>query len=678
MPLQRVKFQPTMVANNTELAADGAWRLGDKVRFKNGLPETIGGWQRANNQEFLGTCRALIPWTTLDGEELIGVGTHLKYYVERGGVYYDVTPVRESQALTDPYETVIDTLAADITAADTQLTLTDASKYPTTGAVQIDSEEIIYSNKAGNTLLGLTRGVNGTTAAAHTATANAASRYVRVTDTAHGAITNDYVTMSGSSAVGGVSAGALDGEHQIEIGGSDFYYFDAEEYPTSAATGGGAVTADYQVNTGQEYFVQGVGWGAGGFGLSGFGAAAATGAGQQMRIWNHQNFGEDLIFGPRGGGMFYWDASAGFTTRGGYLSNLASAADVPTVQNQLIVTESRFVMAFGANPAGSSVQDPMLIRWSDQELAQVWTELPTNLAGSLRLTVGTEIITAVETRNEILVWTDAALYSLQFSPEFGFVQTLLDRNISIAGPNAVVLADNAVFWMGRNKFYVYDGRVNTLPSTVDDYVFENFNSDQNYQVFAGSNEAFDEVWWFYPTESELLNDAYVTFNYVEKGWTVGTMTRTAWVDANIREYPLAAGGNRLYYHELGVDDGTDTNLVAMVSYIESSDFGIGEGEFYMLVSRILPDMSFSRSTAVTPRATLSLLPRTQSGRPYRAETPTQDVTRSATVPIEQYTEQVDVRVRGRQMKLKIQGSTLGSAWRLGTPRLDARPNGRRA
>lgn len=680
MPLQRVKFAPTMVANNTPYSSEGFWRSGDKVRFTGDYPESIGGWQQLSSNTYLGTARSLTAWKALDGKSYLGIGTHLKYYIENGGVYNDITPIRDTAALTDPFETIINTLASSITASDTQLTLTDATDFPVSGFIKINSEEIQYDSKSGNTLLSLTRGYNSTTAASHNATDNVASSSILVTDTSHGAITNDFVTFSGSSDVGGILAASINVEGQIKVINNNTYFFDTGTYPTSATTGGGSVTASYQINVGLDTYVIGVGWGSGGWGSGGWGSASSTGIGRQLRLWTNQNFGEDLIFGPRGGEIFYWDATSGVSTRGVYLSSLASAADVPTAHNQILVTESRFVIAFGATPIGSSTQDPMLIRWSDQEIPQIWTPLPTNLAGSFRLAQGTEIITAVQSRQEILVWTDSALYSMQFSEEFGFVQSLIDPNISIAGPNAVVLADNRVFWFGKDKFYEYNGRVMSMPCSVGEYVFDNINSDQLFQVYGGTNEEYDEVWWFYTDNTASFNNRYVIFNHQTGGWCVGSMMRTAWLDTGIRANPLAAYNNHLYTHEVGVNDGTDNNFAPINAYIESADFGIGEGESYMFVRRILPDISFGRSTAENPTATITLEPRPNSGRAYQTPGATQNVVRtggsSATVEI--FTEQVDMRVRGRQVRLKVESNSLGTAWRLGVPRIDAKPDGRRA
>lgn len=682
MPLQDIKFAPTMMANNTPYSAQGAWRIGDKVRFRNGFPETIGGWQRKTSQTYLGVCRALTAWKTLGGEALIGVGTNLKYYLERGGGYYDITPIRRTITLLNPLQTVASTLAADISASDTTLTLTSAALFPFSGFVKINSEVIQYNNKLGNQLLGLVRGANGTTPAPHTAMTFVGTNSLLITDMAHGAFNNDFVTISGATAVDGILAASINKEFQVTSSSIDTYYVITDTFATSAVTGGGNVTFAYQLNVGLETLVTGVGWGAGGWGVSGWGSAAATGIGTQLRIWNHQNFGEDLIYGPRGQGIYYWDATlgvtAGFLYRGVNLSTLMGASDVPVVQNRLLVTESRFALAFGTNPIGSTVLDPLLIRWSDQELIQDWTPTPTNAAGDLRLAIGSEIIAAVQTRQEILVWTDAALYSLQYNEGVAFTQTLISDNISIAGPNAVIASNNVVYWMGKDKFYVYTGRTDTLASTVDEYVFEDMNIDQGFQVYAGVNESFDEVWWFYPSANSMQNDRYVAFNYTDNGWIVGNLARSAWLGSGLLKYPVAGNDNRLFEHELGVDDGTDNLLVPMASYLESSDFSIASGEAYSFVRRMLPDVDFSRSVAAQPELQLTLKPRVASGAPYRGEGSTPNVTRTASVPVQLYTEQVWVRLRGRQMKMRIEASTLGTAWRVGVPRIDIKPDGRRA
>jgi hypothetical protein len=667
-----------MAADSTAYASEGSWRFGDRVRFRSGFPESIGGWAPINSTTFLGTCRALTAWRTLDSENLLGVGTHLKYYIERGGAYYDITPIRDTTTPTDPFTTITSALAGPITAVDSELTLTSATDVPMSGTLQVGSEQVYYANRVGTLLLGLVRGVNGTVPASHAGAASVGLSSVKVTDSGHGAITGDFVTVSGSGSVDGVPAGSLNKEHQVVVVDNSTYYITTDTFSTSVVTAGGAVTLEYQLNTGGATFVQGSGWGAGGWGSGGWGAGASSGTGNQLRLWNHQNFGEDLIYGPRGGGLFYWDASAGFLDRGVYLNTLAGASDVPEVQNRMLVTESRFVLVFGTNPLGSSIMDPMLIRWSDQELPQVWTPTSTNLAGDLRLAVGSSIITAVGSQREILVWTDSALYSLQFNEQLGFVQSLIADNVSIAGPNAVIVANNMVYWMGNDKFYVYSGRSSTLSSTVDQYVFDDFNKGQSFQVYAGINESFDEVWWFYPSSAAANNDRYVSFNYVDNGWVVGNMERTAWLDAGMRSWPTAASGNRLFSQEFGIDDASVNPPVSLNSYIESADFSIGEGDQYAFVSRVLPDVTFSRSTAAVPTVNMTLWPRVASGAPYRTEQSSPNVARSATVPVEQYTEQVFVRLRGRQMVFRIVCDTVGTAWRLGTPRIDIKMNGRRA
>lgn len=678
MPLQRVKFAPTIVANNTAYAADGSWRDGDKVRFRDGKPETIGGWQALNSSTFLGTCRSLVSWQTLAYENLLGVGTNTKYYLERGGMYYDITPIRSTVSLTNPFTTITGTLLNGINATQTTLTLTNASTFPNSGKVKIGTEVIAYANKSGNDLLGLTRGADGTTASSHLASAFVGSNAVLVTDALHGAASGDYVTFSGATSVDGISAGVLNAEHEVMVSTANTYFILVSDYATAIATGGNTVSAAYQITTSLDVVVTGIGWGAGGWGETPWGQAAAVGVSQQLRLWGNQNFGEDLVFNPRGGGLYYWDASGGFNQRGFLLSTLMGASNVPALVNQILITESRFLLTFGCTPLGSTTLDPMLIRWSDQELIQDFTPVPTNLAGDLRLSIGSQIITAVQTRQEILVFTDSALYSLQFNEEVGFTQSLVSDNISIAGPNAVTVTNNTVFWMGLGKFYVYSGRSESLESTVDQYVFENFNINQAFQVCSGVNEEFNEVWWFYPSTQAMTNDLYVVYNYVDNGWTIGSMPRTAWLGSSMRKRPIAAFNNRLYEHELGNDDGSTVPATALNAYIESADFGIGEGENFAFVWRIIPDMSFNRSQAASPTAMLTVKPRVASGAPYRSEGSDPLVTRSATVPVEQYTEQVYVRLRGRQMKLRIESSTLGTAWRLGTPRLDIKVSGRRA
>jgi hypothetical protein len=384
-------------------------------------------------------------------------------------------------------------------------------------------------------------------------------------------------------------------------------------------------------------------------------------------------------------GIFYWDATNGVSTRGVYLSSLSGASNVPTKQNFILVSDvSRFVFCFGVNLLASGTFDPMLIRWSDQEDPTNWTPASTNQAGSIRLSKGTEIVTAKQSRQEILVWTDSSVYSLQYqgAPIVWSTQ-LVGDNISIASQNAVAFSSGVAFWMGKDKFYAYDGRTQTLPCDVRRFVFNDFNELQYDQVTAGTNEAFHEIWWFYCSQNSQTNDRYVVYNYLEKTWYYGTMARTAWLDSGLRDYPLGASYQyNLVNHEFGTDDNETGTPAAITATITSGQFDIDDGDRFAFVWRVMPDMTFDGSTADSPHATMSLLPLANSGSGYNSPTSeggsnSGTVTRTATVPIEQFTGQANIRVRGRQMSIKIESDSLGVKWQLGSPRIDLRPDGRR-
>jgi hypothetical protein len=615
MPLKKLTLKPGVNRENTRYAnEENGWYECDKVRFRQGTPEKIGGWQRISANTFLGVCRSLWNWVTLGGLNLLGVGTNLKFYIERGGTYYDITPIRATTTLgTNPF----------------------------TG--------------------------NGTTT-------------VTVTASAHGAVTGDFVTFSG---VTGTYASVLNAQFQITVVNINSYTITTSSIVAAGATGGSAVSAAYQINVGPEFVAPLVGWGAGTWGAGTWGTGGTSNS--SLRLWSQSNFGEDLVFGPRGGAMYYWDATSGVGTRAVELSTLAGASGVPTVQNFIFVSDiNRFVFAFGCNDYGSAVQDPMLIRWSAQESAVNWTPAATNQAGSLRLSHGSELVSAIQTRQELVVFTDSALYSLQYNgSELVWGAQLLGDNLSIVGQNAVAVGSGVVYWMGVDKFYAYDGRVQTLPCDLRRYVFQDFNQTQAQQVFAGTNEGFNEVWWFYCSANSTTVDRYVVFNYLEKIWYYGAMARTAWLDSGLQDYPIAATyANNIVQHENGVDDNTTGTPTAIEAYIESSEFDIEDGQHFGFVWRMLPDVTFTGSTAQNPSAVMTLIPMKGSGSGFndpRSEggSDSASVTRTETVPIEEFTNIVYIRVRGRQMIMKMASTGLGVTWQLGHPRIDVRMDGRR-
>ena len=614
MPLQKLKFNPGVDRENTRYAAEGGWYETDKVRFRRGMPQKIGGWVRISAATFLGVCRSMLNWVTLQQQNLVSVGTNLKYYIERGGAYFDITPIRATATLTNPFTT-------------------------TSG-----------------------------------------SATVLVTDNAHGALQNDFVTFSGASAVGGLT---LNGEFQINFVSANSYNITAASLASSGATGGGTVTAAYQINTGNEIAVPFTGWSAGTWGAGTWGVGGTTLA--PIRLWSQANFGEDLFFGYRGGELFYWDATNGVTARAVYVTSLAGASNVPTIVNKTFVSDIfRFAFCFGSNPLGSAVLDPMLIRWSNQEDVANWTPLATNQAGSLRLSRGSEIITTLQARQEVLIWSDTALYGLQYlgAPEVWGAQ-LLGDNITIASTNAAVYSGNIAYWMGTDKFYSYDGTVKTLPCSVRSYVFNDFNTSQYAQVVAGTNERFDEIWWFYCSAGVTRNDRYVVYNYLQEIWYYGTLSRSAWTDSDLRDNPMAATySNNLVNHEVGYDSQEGATASAITATLTSSEFDLDDGDKFMFVNRVLPDVTFDGSTVANPAAVMTLSPMENSGSGYNnplsvGGNSASTVTRTATVPIEEFTGQVFVRLRGRQMAFKMESTELGVAWKLGIPRLEMRPDGRR-
>ena len=616
MPLQKIQLKPGLNKENTRYTTEGGWFDSDKVRFRQGNPEKLGGWERISSNTFLGVCRSLWNWVTLGGQNLIGVGTNLKFYIERGGFYYDVTPIRSTVTLSNPFDTI--------------------SGLPT----------------------------------------------VTVNDTAHGCVTGDYVTFSGASTVGGLD---LNNEYSVTVVDANTYTITASSNASSTVTGGGgaSVTAAYQINTGSAIQVPITGWGGGPWGSGPWGVGTVTLFG--IRLWSQSNFGEDLVFAYRGGPLLYWDATGSTSTRGVYVSSLTGASDVPTIVNSTIVSDiNRFVFAFGCNEIGSADIDAMLVRWSDQEDVAMWTPSATNQAGSLRLSHGSEIVSALQARQELLVWTDTSLYSLQYlgAPDVWGAQILGD-NLSIASPNAMVYAANTAFWMGKDKFYVYDGTVRPLPSDLRRYVFNDFNQSQYQQVFAGTNEGFNEVWWFYCSANSTTVDRYVVYNYVENVWYYGTMARTAWLDTALRSYPIAATYTyNLVEQEKGTDDKETATTLPIEAYITSSEFDLDDGQHFVLINRILPDVTFEGSTADSPAIIMTLQPMSNSGSGYNSPlseggNSSRTITRTATVPIEQFTGQVFVRIRGRQLAMKVQSTGLGVMWQLGSPRLDMQRDGRR-
>ena len=702
MALKKLLLKSGINKENTRYTNENGWYLSDKVRFRQGTPEKIGGWSRISVNTFLGICRSLWNWVTLGFENIMALGTNLKVYIERGGAYNDVTPIRQrnyTTSLSGPFDTTNASTAVTVndTAHGAQagdlVYFSGASAVGGVPAAELNTRHVITSVTNANAYV-----ITVTTAATSTASGGggtvAAEYYINtyllgsdpfattsgsptvvVTASTHGAINGDFVTFSGATAVAGLT---LNGEFQLTYLTSNTYSITASSNASSTTTGGGsAVLASYQLNIGPA--IQGplTGWG-GGFWGSGVWGVGGTST-ESLRLWSLQNFGEDLVFGPRGGGLYYWDATGGFTARGVNVVTMIGASDVPTKQNFIFVSDIyRFVFCMGANDVGSSNLSPMLIRWSDQESVVNWTPSATTQAGSLPLSHGSEIITAQQTRQEILVWTDTALYSLQYlGPPQVWGAQLLGDTLSIMSPNAVATASGMTFWMGIDKFYRYTGRVETLRCDLRRHVFSDINLAQNQQVFAGTNEGFNEIWWFYCTAASTTVDAYVVYNYVEDIWYYGTLARTAWIDSGLRNNPQAATySNNIVNHELGLDDDVTGTPVAINAYIESAEFDIEDGQTFGFVWRMVPDLTFQGSTAATPQLTMTLYGMNGSGSGLNQEA-AKAVARTSTVTIEQFTNIVYTRLRGRQMIMKVSSDQLGVAWQLGAPRIDIRPDGER-
>ncbi len=710
MPLQKLLLKPGVNRENTRYTNEGGWYESDKVRFRQGTPEKIGGWQRISANTFLGICRSLWNWVTLAGQNLLGVGTSSKFYIENGGAYYDITPIRTENTLTNPFTTN---------------TATNSGGYTT----------------------------------------------VTVTATP-GFAAGDYVTFYGGSDVGGVR---VLGEYQLTFLSSSTYTIRVAGSASSSTTGGGTVYAVYQITTGSATYVPSDGWGASTWGTPpvvalpstvgtwGYGRTVSP-ADAGIRIWNQVNWGQNLVYGPRGFPLYYWDATTGyqdvaitmtiaspcvvtsssvvfadltpitFTTtdalptgllpgttyyvryvssstfnlsatptgalinttgtqsgtqavspRGILLSSLAgSDGYCPLYQNTFTVSDaSRFLLVFGTNDYGSTVLDPMLIRWSDQESLTTWLPSITNQAGSVRLSHGSEIVTTLQSRQEILVWTDSSLYSLQYlGPPYVWSSQILADNISIIGPNAAAMASGISYWMGVDKFYKYDGRVQTLRCDLRQYIYSDINLQQSDQVFGSTNEGFNEVWFFYCSSGSNTIDKYVVYNYTEDLWQYGTMGRTAWLDTGLRNYPLAATYSyNIVQHEYGVDDNETATTLPIAASIVSSQYDIGDGHNFAFVYRMIPDLTFRGSTGgTTPAVTMYLQGLNSSGSGI-TQSGNAGVTYSGTAPsvinVDEYTGQVYIRIRGRQMQMQITSNTIGTQWQLGAPRIDIRPDGRR-
>ena len=622
MPLSKLQFRPGINREGTNYSNEGGWFNGDKIRYRNGYVERIGGWVRVSNNKITGIARKIFDFVTLASANLLFVGTEQKVFLEDSGTFNDITPIRST--------------------------------------VTLGTNPITTTGGAGSGVVTVT------------------------TQAAHGATTGDFVTLASLTATDGITAAQLNTEHKITAVPSDttFTITTAGSASSGSTAGGGSSgTAAFQINIGITTTVLGTGWGAGTWGRFEWGSASGALSGITLRLRAADNFGEDLIFNVMNGSIYYWDATNGTSTRAVELSSLTGASDTPTIARKVLVSDvDRHIIAFGANIIGTNTQDPLLIRFGSQESLTDFTPTATNTAGDLRLSKGSEIITAVQTSRQILVYTDQSLYSMQFlGPPFTFGVSMLADNIRIAGPNTAIAVNDVVFWMGQENFYLYDGRTQAIPCSVRDYVFNDMNNQQSFKFHAGSIGSQTEIWWFYCSCSATEIDRYVVYNYGQQVWYYGTLVRTTWNDraSGLRSFPQATGTDfYLYDHENGLDDFSTGSRVAINAFVESSDFDIGDGQQFMLLNRILPDLSFNGSTAANPAALFTIRSRDFGGDNF-TESPSDSAIRTATSPVEQYTDKIDLRARGRQMSIRVENTATEVKWRLGAPRIDVRPDGRR-
>lgn len=737
MPLQKLQFRPGVNRESTSLANEGGWFDCNKIRFRSGYPEKIGGWAVDTYITFLGTCRSLWNWVTLKNFNLLGVGTSLKFYVENGGDYYDITPIRETNGNTVGPGVNLSLITLSITNTSNVLTISDTAAealqvgdfIKLAGAVALGSTGTnvtaavlnqeyqiaailsstsyrVYLRSASTSINGVNFTINPQTSTLNfpigTSLSNGQTVVLLPTEVLPVGLATDTIyyvvnaVVNASEVKCQLSATLSGAPRSITTTGvgQQAVYFTLASNRTASSSTMTNLTIAYQINTGANIFTLGTGWGAGPWSRGTWGSAYTLDpvVGLQLRLWSQANFGEILLFNPRGSALYAWDPLSGatpaFSTRG----VLVSGPDVPSQINQIMVSDiSRITIAFGCSDYGvygTAAFDPLLIRWTAQESYTNWTPAITNQAGDSRLSHGSTIVGAIQTRQEILVWTDSAIYSMQYlGPPLVYGFTLLADNLSIVSPNAMATAAGVVYWMGVDKFYMYSGRVETLPCSVRQFVFNDINRNQQDQFFAGTNEGYSEVWWFYCSKNSNTIDRYVIFNYLDRVWYYGTMGRTAWSDTALREYPIAATNNNLIvYHEAAVDNGETNPPTAINAYIQSSDFDIEDGHNYGFVWRIIPDITFDGSdtrgtTSVKPYVQFTVRPKQNPGSGYgTALSPTvqsaQSYAGQTTYNVQQFTEIIYSRVRGRQMAFKIESNSVGTQWQLGMPRIDVRPDGR--
>ncbi len=710
MPLTKLQFKPGINREITKYSNEGGWVDCDKVRFRFGYPEKFGGWEKMSGNTYQGTARRLHNWLALDGSNFLGVGTHLKYYIEEGGTFNDVTPIRSSTTNSTTFSATNG--SANITVTESNHGAAENDFVTFSNAVSLGGLVTASILNAEHQIVSVTNANTYVITVSVTANASDSGNGGSATDAEYqltvGLDSQVGGTGWGAGLFGGTTAGALTtqlaealdaSETEIDVDSStgiiagDTILVEEELITVGTissntlGTGGGPSTRGASGTTAATHadntIVQlAVGNASSDDDFTGWGIAAVSGTTREIRTWSHDNFGEDLLINPRDGAVYLWDKTNGLSTRAVELSTLAGAANTPTIAKQVLVSDiDRHVLCFGTNTYGTTTQDPLMIRWSNQESVSNWTISSDTTAGSLRLGSGSEFVQAVETKREILVYTDTSLHSLRFiGGDFVFGIQQIASNITIMGPKAAVATEDFVVWMGRDSFYAYAGGTQTLPCTVKDKVFLDFNNQQRDKVVAGVNSEFGEVIWFYPSESNSLNnggtgdiDKYVVYNYNEKVWYFGNLSRTAWMDRGIRNFPIAASSSYLYNHENGYDDDGS----AMTSFIESAPMDIGDGDKFSLVQKVIPDLTFEGSVnQSTPVANFTLKARNEPGEDY-GNTSAGSTTRTATSPVELFTNQIDLRARGRSFALRVDSDATGMKWKLGSPRVSIRPDGRR-
>ena len=713
MPLNKIVFKSGIVSDITPYSNEGGFVDGDKIRFRLGSPEKIGGWEKFSPNTYLGSARRLHNWVALDGSDFMGVGTHLKYYIEEGQTFSDITPIRSTTSagdvtfaatngsttitVTDPAHGANENdfvtfsgavslggvITATILNAEFQITsLISSNAYTITSTVAANSSD---TGNGGGSVVGtyqLNVGLDvtvggtgwgagqwsGTTSGALATQLNealdASETDVDVDDETGMNTANDVILVEEELML--VSATADDNTMTVTRGHSG----------TTAATHADNTLVRLAVGN-ADSANDFVGWGD---------AASVTTPGAQIRTWSHDNFGEDLIINPRDGGLFYWDKTTGLGNRAVELSatsTFSGETSVPTVAKQVLVSDQdRHVIVFGCDGLGATptatqgdgVQDPLLVRFSSQENPVDFFPTTTNTAGDLRLGGGSTFVQAVETKEQILVFTNKTLHAMRFiGPPFTFGIKELSKNITIMSPSSAIAIDDNVYWMGVDTFYIYSGQTQQLPCTVKDKVFLDLNVEERNKVHVGANTEFSEVWWFYPSASSTEIDKYVIYNYLENIWYFGTLARQAWLDRGIRSLPIATGGQYLFNHETGFDDDGS----AMTSFVESAPMALGGAERFASINRIVPDISFAGSTSINPQVDFTIKARTHSGSGFTQTDDSNTSQRTATTPVEVYTEKLDVRVRGRTFAMRVEATEIGTKFKLGSPQVNIVQDGRR-